>query len=150
MHLPLEFRRTMNLARTTGRAALALASALVLTVVPVPASAAEQRRTAEAFEAVHLRGPFKLVLRQAAPAVLQLHGDAALLDRVETRVVSGHGLSTLEIGLRRGERLDGRTEIRVDVDIPTLRALRLSGSGEACGTGWPSPTRGLNWPAAAR
>ena len=129
----------MNLIRTCGLAALALGSALVLTVFPASANAAEQQRAVEAFDAVHVSGPFKLVLRQAEPAALRLRGDAALLERVETRVVTRRGLATLEIGMRRGERLDGRDEIEVDVDVPRLRALASSGAGDARGTGLDVP-----------
>ena len=125
----------MNLIRTCALAALALASALVLTVFSVPASAAEQQRTVEPFEAVHSYGSFKLVLRQATPAAVRLHGDPALLERVETRVVTRRGLATLEISLRRGERFEGRGEIGIDIDVPSLRALGMSGAGAARATG---------------
>ena len=125
----------MNLLRTCALAALALASALVLAVFSVPASAAEQQRTVESFEAVHSYGSFKLVLRQATPAAVRLHGDPALLERVETRVVTRRGLATLEIFLRRGERFEGRGEIGIDIDVPSLRTLGMSGAGAALATG---------------
>ena len=109
------------------------AVALVLATVAQLAAAADETRPVGSFEAVSLRGPFKLVLRQAAREAVQVSADAQVLPLVETRVVTSGGLPTLEIATRRGAELPRRAAVTVTVDVASLSALTVAGSGEAQG-----------------
>ncbi len=120
---------TTTTSTLLGRAACALGIALL----PVLASAADQARTVGPFEAVSLRGPIKLVLRQAAREAVLVSADAELLPLIETRVVVHGGVPTLEIGPQRDAQLPNRKTVTVTVDVARLSALSVAGSGDAQG-----------------
>ncbi|HEY1393539.1 MAG TPA: head GIN domain-containing protein [Methylibium sp.] len=95
-----------------------------------------ENRSLSGYEALALKAPFKLELRQSGHEGLSLSGDDNLLPLVETRVIEGHdGLKTLEIGLKPGSSITSRNEIRVTVDFAKLRALSSEGSGDISGQG---------------
>lgn len=89
-----------------------------------------ESRAVSGFRAIALNGPMKLVLRQGAREALELRADDNLLPLIETRVVDRGGVPTLEIGSRRGTNLASRTEMTVTVDVVTLSALSVNGSGD--------------------
>jgi hypothetical protein len=127
----------------TGATALALtfSAAAVAFTFNFGSSAGEQvkgdgkplreARNVDGFEAIRLAGHFDVVVRQAPTARLSLEGDGNLLPYVETRVVDGHKGKVLEIGVKRGYNLYAKQPLKVEVDMATLRALAIAGSGKA-------------------
>jgi len=89
-----------------------------------------ESRALSGFQAIALNGALKLVLRQGAREALELRADNNLLPLIETRVVNRDGVNTLEIGPRRGTNLAPRGEMTVTVDVVTLAALSVNGSGD--------------------
>ncbi|HEY0856469.1 MAG TPA: head GIN domain-containing protein [Albitalea sp.] len=97
--------------------------------------AASERRSVAPFKAVALTGSMTLVLRQAAREAVEVRADGNLLPLIETTVVERKGVPTLEIGARRGASFSTRQPIVVSVDVVELKALSLSGSGDAVAQG---------------
>jgi hypothetical protein len=92
---------------------------------------ASEGRPVSAFQAIVLKGPMQLVLRQAAKEAVEVRADDNLLQLVETTVNGG----TLEIAARRGASYTTRNSIVVTVDVVTLKELALVGTGDATGDG---------------
>jgi hypothetical protein len=87
----------------------------------VPAS---QARELAPFEAVELAGSNEVTIRVGGEQSVVVHADDNLLDRVTTRVGDGK----LVIG-NEGGGFTTRNPIRVDVVVPAVDELALSGSG---------------------
>jgi hypothetical protein len=87
-----------------------------------------ETRSVEGFEAIRLAGHFNVVVRQSR---VELEGDGNLLPYVETRVVDGNKGKVLEIGIKRGINVYANRPLKIEVDMATLRALGISGSGKA-------------------
>jgi len=87
----------------------------------VPAS---QTRELAPFEAVELAGSNEVSIRVGGEQSVVVHADDNLLDRVTTRVGDGK----LVIG-NEGGGFTTRNPIRVDVVVPAVGELALSGSG---------------------
>lgn len=96
-------------------------------------------RSASGFEAITLRSPMKLVLRQGGREGVELQGEDNLLPLVETRVLERDGVRTLEIGTRRGSSFSAHGKMVATVDFVTLRALAIDGSGDVTCDGLKSP-----------
>jgi hypothetical protein len=88
-----------------------------------------ETRAVSGFQAVALRGGMNLVLRQGTRESVQVRADHNLLPLIETRVVDRAGLPTLEIDSKSGTSYTTRSEMTVTVDLITLKALTLGGSG---------------------
>jgi len=89
-----------------------------------------EQRDVGAFDGVSLAGDFKVTVRQAAGNHVELKTDANLLPYIETRIVDkGHG-RTLEIGTKRGYNLHPTGTPQITLDMPTLRSISISGSGD--------------------
>lgn len=91
---------------------------------------AREKRDLSGFEAISLTGPIELKVRQSDTPRLELEADGNLLPYVETKVVDGRNGKTLEIGVKRGHSLYSHKVLRVEVDMATLRALGIAGSGK--------------------
>jgi hypothetical protein len=87
-------------------------------------------RAVGGFEAVTLRGSMNVVLRQGQRVQVEVRADDNLLPLIETRVVTSSGLPTLQIGGKPGASYSTRNQIAVTVDLVSLKALILSGSGD--------------------
>jgi hypothetical protein len=85
---------------------------------------ATQARDVAAFTSVELAGSNNVVIRVGEKQSVVVKGDDNLLDRVTTAVQSGK----LVIGNTSGS-FSTRSPMRVEVAVPTLEALTLSGSG---------------------
>lgn len=94
-----------------------------------------EARAIGGFQAVHLKGSMKLVLRQAGKEAVEVRADDNLLPLIETAITSRGGVPTLEIGARRGTSYSTRSRMVVTVDVVDLRLLEISGSGDAVGDG---------------
>jgi hypothetical protein len=89
-----------------------------------------EARPVGVFEAVSVRGALKVVPRQSGSPSVQVRAGDSLLPLIETQVESRSGVPTLEIGVRNGTHYSARSEPVVTVDVATLKALSISGSGD--------------------
>ena len=96
-------------------------------------------RAIGSFQAIELHASMNLVLRQAAREAVELRADDNLLALVETRVVSRSGVPTLEVRVRDGTSYSSRNPITLTVDVVTLSALSVRGSGSVSGEGLKAP-----------
>ena len=87
------------------------------------------------FDAVSLRAPVKVLLRQATQPGVAVQADAAVQPLVETAVVEGAQGRTLEIRIKPGAELPWAAQVRVVVDVASLRRLAILGSGDVNGSG---------------
>ena len=87
------------------------------------------------FQAISLKTPANLVLRQGSREGVELRADDNILPLIETRVVDG----TLEIRGRDGASYSTKTKPVVTVDLIKLNGLSVSGSGDVSGDGLKSP-----------
>jgi hypothetical protein len=85
---------------------------------------AAQTRDVAAFKSVELAGSNNVLIRAGKKQSVVVRGDDNLLDRVTTEVQSG----TLVIANTPGS-FSTRSPMGVEVEVPTLTALTLSGSG---------------------
>jgi hypothetical protein len=99
-----------------------------------------ETRNLAGFQAIALRSSMKLVLRQGAREGIELRGDENILPLIETRVVDRGGVPTLEIGMKRGSSFSTHSEIVATIDLVTLRALSITGSGDVVGDVLKSPS----------
>ncbi len=95
---------------------------------------AQESRTVPASGSVELAGSNNVTIRVGERQSVQVYGDDNLIDRVTTRV----NASTLVIGSSPGSYAT-RTPMRVEVSVPSLSALTLSGSGNITITGIEQP-----------
>lgn len=82
-----------------------------------------EERVLTGFERIDVSGTFRLNVRVGEPHRVVLHGDDNLLDYVRARVDNGR----LKVELK-GARVSGAQPITVEVCVPTLRSLDVSGS----------------------
>lgn len=92
--------------------------------------AATQTRNLAAFSGVELAGANNVTVRVGGQRSVVVHADDNLLGHVTTRVDAG----SLVIGNTSGS-LAARSPLRVEVNMPSLEALKLSGSGVVSVTG---------------
>lgn len=90
---------------------------------------ATEARETGAFDGVALTGGFRVVIRQGGSHKLELRADRNLLPYIETRVVEGSKGRTLEIGPKKGYSLSSSTSPSFVIEMPTLRAVAVAGSG---------------------
>jgi Putative auto-transporter adhesin, head GIN domain len=100
---------------------------------------ASESRAVSGFQAVALRGSMQLVLRQGAREGIELRADDNLLPLIETVVVDRGGVPTLEIGTKKGSGFSTKNPIVATIDLITLRALSISGSGDVRGDALKTP-----------
>lgn len=86
--------------------------------------AATQARALPGFSRLDLAGANSVAVTVGRPQSVTVHGDSNLLGRVTTQVASG----TLVIGENGG--FTTRTPMNVEVSVPSLAALTLSGDGQ--------------------
>jgi hypothetical protein len=99
-----------------------------------------ETRNVTGFQAIALRASMKLVLRQGTREGLELRADDNLLPLIETQVVDRGGVPTLELGVKKGSSFTTRNPIVATIDLVTLRALSISGSGEVVGDALKTPS----------
>ncbi|MEW6703403.1 MAG: head GIN domain-containing protein [Pseudomonadota bacterium] len=91
---------------------------------------ASETRAPGSFQAISVRGPIELVVRQSGREAVEVRADDNLLPLIETQVEDGAHGPTLVVGVRKGQSLSTRSQIRVTVDVARLQALSTSGSGD--------------------
>lgn len=100
---------------------------------------ASESRAVNGFQAVALRGSMKLVLRQGTREGIELRADDNLLTLIETTVVDRRGVPTLELGFKKGADFSTRNPVVATIDLITLKALSISGSGDIVGDALKTP-----------
>ncbi|WP_425257394.1 head GIN domain-containing protein [Rubrivivax sp. RP6-9] len=126
---------------------LTAGTCLVLGFAP-PASAATtgsgrmatEQRAVSGFEAVATTGSIDLVLRQTGKEAVEVQADDNLLPLIETVVERGSRGPTLQVRLKRGERVHNHGQIRVTVDVVQLKAVSTAGSGDIVVDGLKTPS----------
>lgn len=92
---------------------------------------ARETRQLSGFDGISLSGHFELKVRQSGTPRLELEGDGNLLPYVETKVVDGRNGKTLEISVKRGYHVYSKQPLKIEVDMASLRAIGIAGSGKA-------------------
>lgn len=127
----------------------ALAAAVILAVIAVVLAArdggssgsgiqgsgvaASQTRATSGFSGLDLAGSNNVRVTVGEPRSVVVHADSNLLSNVTTKVVAG----TLVIGDTGS--FTSRSPMSVDVSVPSLSALNLSGDGQVTVTGIGAP-----------
>jgi hypothetical protein len=115
-------------------AALAVvAIAIALLAFGSSGAAATQTRTVATFTSLDLAGSNNVTITVGRPQSVVVHADSTLINHVTTEVVAG----TLVIGDTGSFTAGG--PVSVDVSVPSLTALSLSGRGQISATGISTP-----------
>jgi hypothetical protein len=101
--------------------------------VPGSGVAATQTRSVASFSSLNLAGSNNVTVTIGGPQSVVVHADNNLINNVTTQVVAG----TLVIGDTGS--FTTRAPMSVDVSVPSLTALNLSGSGRISVTGISAP-----------
>ena len=96
-------------------------------------AAATQTRTLATFTSLDLAGSNNVTITVGRPQSVVVHADSTLINHVTTEVVAG----TLVIGDTGSFTASG--PVSVDVSVPSLTALSISGSGQISATGISTP-----------
>lgn len=88
-----------------------------------------EARTPGAFDGVGLAGGFHVIVRQGSSNKVEVKADKNLMPYIETRVVDSGKGRTLEIGPKKGVNLDTSNTPSFVVEVPSLRAVSVAGSG---------------------
>jgi len=110
-----------------------VATAITLLVYGSSGAAATQNRTVAGFTSLDLAGSNNVTISVGRPQAVVVHADSSLINQVTTDVVAG----TLVIG--DTGNFTARGPMSVDVSVPSLTALSLSGSGQISATGISTP-----------
>ena len=124
-----------------------LACVAALTIVISPAQAATtgsgkpatETRNVSDFEAIALSGAMDLVVRQGSKEAVEVTADDNLLPLLETVVESGSNGRTLHVRFKRGERVNTKGPIKVNVNVVKLSGLSAAGSGDIRVEGLKTP-----------
>ena len=98
-----------------------------------------ENRAVGSFQAIALRSSMKLVLHQGGRESLELRADDNVLPLIESRIVDRDGVPTLELGLKKGTSYKSGTPIVAHIELISLRALSISGSGDVVGDALKTP-----------
>lgn len=115
-----------------GTALMIALAGVVATLWPADAARAApitEARPVQAFDEIASSGPWRLAVRSGSTATVGITAEPSVAARIET-VVDGR---TLVIRPVRGSHDDLRNarDVRVEVTVPALRALRLAGASDA-------------------
>jgi Putative auto-transporter adhesin, head GIN domain len=94
-----------------------------------------ESRAVTGFQAISLRGSMNIVVRQSDHEGLQLSGDDNVLPLIDANVVNKNGVPTLELGTKSGTNVMTDNSITATIDVTTLSAVSISGSGQLSGDG---------------
>lgn len=85
-----------------------------------------EERQVEHFDRVSISGGFRARIRSGEPHSVVIRGDDNVLEHVRTRLREGR----LEVSLQNNVRLRTDEPIELEIALPSLRALAISGSCE--------------------
>jgi len=106
-----------------------VAAAIALLAYGSSGTVATQTRTVASFTSLDLAGSNNVTITVGRPQSVVVHADSSLINHVTTEVVAG----TLVIGDTGSFTASG--PMSVDVSVPSLTALSLSGSGQISASG---------------
>ncbi len=109
------------------------ATAVALLAFGSSGTAVTQARTVAGFTSLDLAGSNNVTIIVGRPQSVSVHADSSLINHVTTDVVAG----TLVIGDTGS--FTARGPMSVDVSVPSLTALSLSGSGQISATAISTP-----------
>lgn len=89
-----------------------------------------ETRNLASFDAIRVAGHFNVRVRQDGREGVTLQADRNLLPLIETQVTGSGSDRVLEIGLKPGHSLRRMPVAELLVDVKSLRALTLAGSGD--------------------
>ena len=126
-----------------------VATAIALLVYGSSGAVATQTRTVAGFSRLDLAGSNNVTITAGRPQSVVVHADSKVINHVTTDVVAG----TLVIGDTGS--FTASEPVSVDVSVPSLTALSLSGSGQISATGISAPqltvvTRHAEWARVGR
>ena len=110
-----------------------VAIAIALLAFGSSGAAATQTRTVASFTSLDLAGSNNVTITVGKPQSVVVHADSTLINHVTTDVLAG----TLVIGDTGSLTASG--PMSVDVSVPSLTALSISGSGQISATGISTP-----------
>ncbi|MEP7298543.1 MAG: head GIN domain-containing protein [Burkholderiales bacterium] len=99
-----------------------------------------ETRNVAGFQGISTAGSIRLVLRQGTREGVELRSDDNILPLIETRVVDRGGVPTLVIGTKSGASYASRNPVVATIDLITLRALTVAGSGDVVSEALKSPS----------
>jgi hypothetical protein len=130
---PAHHDRPIMIAVLIAALAVVATIAIVLLVHSSSGAAATQARAVASFTSLDLAGSNNVRIIVGRPQSVVVHADSNLINHVTTDVVAG----TLVIGDTGSFTANG--PMSVDVSVPSLTALSLSGSGQISATGISTP-----------
>ena len=98
-----------------------------------------ETRNVTGFQGIATAGSIRLVLRQGTREGVELRADDNILPLIETRVVDRSGVPTLEVHTKSGASYSSRNPVVATIDLITLRALTVVGSGDVVGEALKTP-----------
>lgn len=119
---------------------LAIAAALACGLAAATTSRAEapsnahttEQRPVEAFQAIELSGPYRVIVKAQGKPALTLSGERSRLSEIETRV-SGGTLHVRPVARHSGPYFNfgrKRDEVTITITASALHSLKMSGSGD--------------------
>jgi hypothetical protein len=107
-----------------------IAAALLATAAAAPALADQRNFPVGGFDSLASAGPWTVRVHTGAAPSVNAYGDRDALDRLRIEVVGGE----LKIGNKPGNWFGnwhwGRNQTRIDVTVPMLHGLSVSGPGD--------------------
>jgi hypothetical protein len=116
--------RSVSRSSTPETSPVRASASTAAVTTPASSGRTSQARDVAAFHGVELRGTNNVVVHVGAKQSVVVRADASLLSRVTTKVQSG----TLVIGNTPGS-FSSKSPMRVEVGVPSLDALTLTGNG---------------------
>jgi len=98
---------------------------------------ASESRAVTGFDAIKLRAPFKVRVRQTGREAVTVQADDNLLPLLETVVRDDRAL---EIGWKRGSEPRAKVDPVITVEVISLRAVAITGSGDLAIESLQAPT----------
>jgi hypothetical protein len=95
-----------------------------------------ESRAPGSFQAISIKGPIRMVLRQGSREAIEVTADDNLLPLIETRVEN----AMLKVGPRKGISYSSRNPVTVTVDFVALKELAVGGSGDVVGQAMKAST----------
>lgn len=107
-------------------------------------TSASETRPVSGFSAIGVGGNIDVVVRQGSKEGLSLQADDNILPLIETVVEGSAPNARLQVRFKRGESVRTKTPVRVTIDVIQLKALALSGSGDALVEALSTPSFALS------
>lgn len=117
----------------------ALAALPVLAATSGSGKTASETRTVAEFQAIKSAGSMNLVVKQGAQTSVVVNADDNLLPLLETIVEGSGDNATLLVRWKRGESINSRSQVTINIVTPRLSLVGASGSGDIQVQGFQTP-----------